>query len=123
MLWGIVLPLALGVAFAFKNRREIEPFATMPYLLLGGALLGLSLLIPPLGEHVYRSILRFFAVIGFIVSNIALTITFYLAVTPLGWILKATGKDSMDNKFKRESPPEWRSHKTKDDLRRYYRLF
>ena len=123
LLWGLFLPLLLILSAWLRHRDDLDWSRSPLYFMLGGAILGLALLTPGLGEHVYVFILRAFSLVGFVVSNAGLTVIFYGIVTPLGALLKVFGTDSMDAGFKKGKPPKWRTHATKSDPRRFYRLF
>lgn len=123
LLWGLVFPLVV-LMIAWARHRDDAGFPRGPIVVLAlGALLGAGLLIPRIGESIYIGVLRIFSVVGFIIGNVGLTLMFYLVVTPVGFALKLTGKDSMDKRFKKGDPPKWRERKGNLEPRRYYRLF
>lgn len=51
--------------------------------------------------------MRFGLLLGSIVSPIALGIIFYLAITPLGLLMRLTGKDPLRLRLDRQSPTYW----------------
>lgn len=118
--WGVLLPVLIGSVSWYKNRAEPEPWNLMIWLLIPGILLSASLLIPATGVAVYIWVIRIFAIVGFFVGRILLTLMFYLCVTPLALVMRATGRDPLDRDMK--SPPRWHAHHGRDDPRRYYRL-
>lgn len=120
-LWGGALILwgafrAWRATHGAQSGSHIFPSA----LIITGALLAAALLRPGLGERIYLAVLRFFSVIGFFVSTIIFTLSFYLVVTPLGWALRLSGKDLLD--IRPGAQPAWRDHTTPNDRKRYYRL-
>ncbi len=120
LLWGLVLPLVIAVIYWVRHRNDADPGMT-PQVIMGvGVSFGLCLLVPVLGEKIYVGVLRAFAIVGFVVSNIVLTLVFYLMVTPIGVVLRATGKVASEKKANR---PRWIPHKVRPDLRQYYRRF
>lgn len=123
LLWGLFLPLLLILSAWLRHRDELDWSRAPLYYLLGGVVLGLALLTPGLGQHLYIFILRAFSLVGFVVSNVGLAVIFYVIVTPVGALLKLFGTDAMDAGFKKGEPPKWRAHATKTDPRRFYRLF
>jgi hypothetical protein len=58
-----------------------------------GVALALGALVPGLGRFFYLLVYVPTSVIGFVVSNVILTLIFYLVFTPLGLLLKLLGKD------------------------------
>lgn len=68
-----------------------------PYLLGGAALFGLWGLIWPSGlGPIFRLWMSLAIVLGFIVSRLLLTALFFLVITPIGLVLKLSGKDLLD---------------------------
>ena len=62
--------------------------------------------------------------IGFVVSHIVLAVVFYLVLTPIGFLTRVFGYDSMKRSFDPESESYWveRSAETADP-KRYFRQF
>jgi hypothetical protein len=123
VLWGLVLPFAFGGVYALRHRGEPEPWSLFLTLIPWFAVLGVLLLIPRVGEKVYLGVLGFFSIFGFIIGTTLLSLMFFFVITPLGWVLRRTGRNSIDMKFRNGAGPAWHEHHGKKDLRRYYRLF
>lgn len=122
-LWCVVLPLVFWTVHWF--RRDGDDGSGFPWAIVGGifGVLAVSLILPVVGEKTYLGVLGVFSVVGFIIGNILLILTFYLLITPLGRVLKLTGKSSFDTHFNEEdSPPHWTKHKRNVDRRRFYRM-
>ena len=120
-LWGGGLVL-LGIWLAWRRLRLGEPGGLAPWISAGvGLALAVALLIPTVGPAVYLHLLRVFAVVGFVVSHLLLTVVFYLVVTPMGWLLKLLGNDPLA--LRPDARPRWHSHRGQPERRRYYRLF
>jgi len=122
-LWGLVLLPGLGGLRWLRRRGEAEFWETADGFVIAGVALAAALGLPGVGQWVYLTILRAFSLIGWCIGNLGLTVIFYAIITPAGWLLRATGKSSVDLKFKRGGPPRWRRHPPPPDKRRYYRLF
>lgn len=122
LAWGIAFPLAFGLLRWLLHRDEPYPLSLTAKLVAVGVVFGLALLIPTLGEGLYLWVLRIFSIVGFVVSSVALTLVFYLVVTPMGWGLRVTGKISDGREFKTGSSPSWKTYEGHKDPRRYYRL-
>ena len=67
-------------------------------LWLSGLALAAGALLPGLGRLVYLLVYLPTSVIGYVVSNVVLTLIFYLVFTPLGWLLRLTGYDLLQLK-------------------------
>ena len=61
--------------------------------------------------------------IGWTVSHLLLGGLYYLLLTPVGWIVRATGNDPMKRKFDRAAQTYWVEHRTGDDPASYFRQF
>ena len=123
LLWGLGLPLVFGGASAWKHRGEPEPWSLFFVLLPPFAALGVSVLLPRVGPHVYLAVMRAAAVVGFVLSHVLLVVFFYLVVTPLGALVRALGKSSVDLAFKSGEPPRWHAREGNPAPERYHRLF
>ncbi|HTP95844.1 MAG TPA: SxtJ family membrane protein [Burkholderiales bacterium] len=64
-------------------------------LVVSAVLLVVTLAAPALLALPNRVWLRFGLLLNRILSPVVLAIMFYLVVTPMGWIMRASGKDSM----------------------------
>ena len=79
-----------------------------PYFLAPGLLLIVSgLLLPKMLKYVYIAWMSVAIVLGFIVSNVILTVFFFLVITPIGLITRLLGKDFLALKIDREAPTYW----------------
>jgi hypothetical protein len=68
-------------------------------LVAGGVFLSLALLKPSTLTRLNRLWMRFGLLLGKIVSPIALGVLFLMVITPIGWALRLTGKDTLRLKF------------------------
>lgn len=80
----------IGLIFAWKH----QGFTNETFVLWGvGVALAVAALIPGLGRAAYLLVYIPTGILGFVISNIILTGLFFLIFTPIGLILRATGKD------------------------------
>lgn len=125
MVWPVAV-VTIALVHGWVQRRqgdEISVLETAIHALPWAIAAGVILLIPVLGAHFYLWVLRAFGVVGFVVSNLLMTLIFFLVVTPIGFYLRLSGKASVDTIFRSAEPPRWRPHPRPADARRYYRLF
>jgi hypothetical protein len=61
--------------------------------------------------------------IGWIVSHIMLAIVLYLVLTPVGLVLRLTGKDPLVRGFDPEASSYWTPHRRPATIDRYFRQF
>ncbi len=121
VVWGGALIL-LGLWLRYDRLHDGRPLGLAPSILpAAGSSLVLILFAPGPNERAFLWILRVFAIVGYLVSTVMMTLSFYLVVTPLGWLLKAMGKDPL--RLAPGAQPAWHPHPDHQDRRRYFRLF
>jgi hypothetical protein len=84
---------------------------------VGGSLLGLGLALPSSLKHVHRIWMKIGHVLGYVNTRILLGVIFYGLITPMGLIMRLSGKDSMHrvlvpeaNTYRVIRPPRSRLH-------------
>ncbi len=92
LVGGVLIALALVGLWRIGGR-----FTTAVYALLGagGALVALGLAAPAVLRPLYRVWMGLALVLGFVMTRVILTLVFFLVVTPVGWIMRALGKDPL----------------------------
>lgn len=117
----ISIIIMLGEHFGIKKFSNALHLSI--YLLLAGIIIFvLSYLAAPAARPVY--LLWFFvaACIGIVVSNLILIFFYYLIFSPLGLLMRLSGRDPL--KLKKASQiSNWDDRKRKIDLKRYYRQY
>lgn len=94
--------LLLGGWFLFRAK----PW--WPYLLTPGALLVLGGLIAPKSlKHVYIAWMSLGFILGLVVSNIILTIFYYVVLTPVGLVARLCGQDFLSLKRNPAATTYW----------------
>jgi len=88
--------------------------------LAGGLAAALS---PMAGRTLYRGWMFAALPIGWTISHLILGVVFYAVMTPLGLLMRATGKDPMDRRFDRAARTYWIPHRQETDPKRYFRQF
>jgi hypothetical protein len=79
-----------------------------PYFLAPGvALMVFGFLLPKALKYIYIAWMSVAIALGFVVSNVILTVFFFLVVTPIGLITRSLGKDFLALKIDREAPTYW----------------
>ncbi|HKG62271.1 MAG TPA: SxtJ family membrane protein [Pyrinomonadaceae bacterium] len=87
-----------------------------------GVTLAVAAFVPKLGRIAYLAVYLPTSIIGYVVSNVMLALMFFLVITPLGFILKLTGKDLLQQRRqKRET--QWTPVKEIKNEDSYYRQF
>jgi hypothetical protein len=98
---AIILTLVASVQWYLDIRLYVYFIVAAIVILLFG--LFLPIVIKPL--FIAFSYLGF--VLGWIMTRLILSLLYYLVFTPIGWILKLTGKRLLDTSFKPEQESYW----------------
>ena len=69
--------------------------------------LSLALFIPRLLSPVEKYWMKFAGILGFIMTNILLTLVFFIGVLPTGLLMRALGKDPLRKGFDRDLDSYW----------------
>ncbi len=101
MLVGMILML-LGAWFFYRG-KPASPFVFCPGVLL----FFLGLLFPGTLLCVYLPWMGIGLALGFVVSQVLLTLLFFLLVTPLGLFGRIIGKDFLRKKLDRDAASYW----------------
>ena len=93
---------ALGVMFWLRHKPAF------PYLLTPGlGLMVLGVVWPRALKYVYLGWMEVAFLLGFVMSNILLTLLFFLVMTPIGLVARLFGKDFLSLKLDRAAPTYW----------------
>ena len=87
-----------------------------------GATLAIAAFVPKLGRVAYLAGYLPTSIIGYVVSNVMLTLMFFLVITPLGIIMKLMGKDVLQQR-RQNRTTQWAPVKETKDEASYYRQF
>ena len=97
-----------GVFTALASLMWLRHKAYFPYFLVPGVMLiAFGFLRPKALKYVYVAWMSVAIVIGFVVSNVILTLFFFLVITPIGLITRLLGKDFLALKIDREARTYW----------------
>jgi hypothetical protein len=77
------------------------------FLAPGIALMVFGFLLPKILKRVYIAWMSVAIAIGFVISNVILTVFFFLVITPIGLMTRLLGKDFLALKIDREAPTYW----------------
>lgn len=102
--------IALGVVLLLRHRPSY------PYLLgVGAALSAFGALWPRALKSIYIAWMALAFTLGFVMSNVILTLLFFLVVTPMGLLARLFGKDFLARKWDKRGASYWipRARETK----------
>lgn len=94
--------LLLGLWFLYRHRAQAAWF-----LGVGSALLGLGLAAPKGLKQVYIAWMTLGFMLGFVVSNLLLTLFFYLIMTPIALAARAFGNDFLGRRWNSQASSYW----------------
>ena len=117
MVGGVFL--ALGLFFLLRHK------AAGPYFLIpGGLLMLLGLVLPRVLRPVYLGWMSVAFVVGFVMAHVILTLFFFLVITPIGLLARLAGKDFLSLKLDRSGKSYWipreRKSKTSAEYERQF---
>jgi hypothetical protein len=119
LLWAAFLALVAWIVW----RRTGSSTAAWTLVAVGmaGALLGL--VAPRAMRPVFVGLMIVNYPVGWLMTNVLLAAIFYVVVTPLGIIMRLTGRDPMQRRFDREAPTYWTPRRRDESPSRYFRQF
>ena len=103
--FGITMAVALallGLLLLWRGRGYYIYF-----LELSAAFLFFGLLIPAVLLPVHKSWMSLAVVMGWVMTRIILIVVFYLVVTPIGLIIRLSGKDLLSVQFDKNASSYW----------------
>lgn len=100
LLGGVVIGV-FGILIPLLHHRSIYSGPGIVWL-IGGILIGLSLIFPQSLNPVYHVWMRFGILMSKIETPLVLGIVFYLVMVPMGFFMRMTAKDPMRRKLDRD---------------------
>ena len=61
--------------------------------------------------------------IGFVLSHVIMATLFFLIITPIGLVMRAVGRDPLDNEFRDGGETYWRASRPKRPAESYFKQF
>jgi hypothetical protein len=118
MVGGVFVALAL---LLWWRQRAWWPWLAVP----GGMLVIVGAVLPAMLRRVYLAWMGLALVLGTVMSTLLLTLLFFLAVTPIGWLARLRGKDFLRRRIEPGSASYWlpRDRSTHRDRAYYERQF
>lgn len=109
----------IGLLVAWRRHGIGTPTLTLWNI---GAALAVAAVVPVLGKFAYLVVYVATGIVGFVISRIVLTVIFFLLFTPLGFLLKLTGKDFLHSR-RNQAGTEWIAHPGVRDRKSFYHQF
>ncbi|MDD5217788.1 MAG: SxtJ family membrane protein [Candidatus Omnitrophica bacterium] len=101
--------LIFGALFWWRQ-KDFYPHV----LAAGGVLIVLGWTVPMLLKPLQKVWMTLALMLGWVMSRVILSLLFFLAITPIALILRFTGKDLLDTKYKDGKNSYWHKRSSKD---------
>jgi len=103
--FGIVMFVAFGLIGGWLLWKQREWYLWM--FAASGFFLACALALPVVLRPLYFIWMAFAAVAGWFMTRVILAILFYLIITPIGLVMRLTGRDPLDRKFPGKEKSYW----------------
>jgi hypothetical protein len=90
---------------------------------VGGVLAAIYLAAPRARRMIYLGWMYAAFPIGWTVSHLLMGVVYYLIITPIGVIMRASGRDPLSRRFDRTVQSYWTPHAPVRDVGRYFRQY
>ncbi len=113
---GIVFGL-LGAYFLWRGKSHAPYFlGASTFFLFFGAYF------PAFLKPVQKAWMTLALLMGWVMTRVILAIVFYLVITPIGFMIRLSGKDFMNRSFPRREDSYWLDHakRVKEDYERQF---
>jgi hypothetical protein len=120
--------VVVGIAFLLFGllRWWLHNFEHIPvvFFSLGGVLITLGLVAPPLLKPVFIAWMKLAIVLNWIMTRVFLSVAFYLMITPARWMIHYFGEDPLKRAYLPESETYWEKPdyqpRTREEFRRMF---
>ena len=118
--FGLMFAILCGVIGGIVLWQGGSPKASKVIWAVGVILSLVYYAIPPLRRIFYYGWMKAVYPIGWMLSHLILAVTFYLVLTPMGWLMRLLRRDPMRRKLQPEATTYWTEHLTAHDPSRYF---
>jgi hypothetical protein len=121
---GIIIPLTLLTIGGLEKAFGVDPKYIVWVLIAIAVVGGLAIFVSPaMGKSLYTKWMYAALPLGWTFSHLVFGIVFFLVMAPIGFILRAIGKDPMERSFDRSVASYWIPHEQAADPGRYFRQY
>lgn len=113
-IFGLVMLVGFGILGGINlwawHRTGVESRLLLASVLIGTGTIVfvISVVAPRSLPPVYGAWMRFGEGIGTLVSTVLLGAAYFLVVTPVGWLMRATGTDPLERRLTRKEGTYWK---------------
>ncbi|HEV3303942.1 MAG TPA: SxtJ family membrane protein [Planctomycetaceae bacterium] len=112
---------ALVAWLVFRRTGSVTVGVSIASVGVALALLGLA--IPRALRPVWVVLMVVNYPIGWVITHVVMAMIFYLVVTPVGTIMRLTGRDPMERAFDRRAKTYWKTRRSDPDSACYFRQY
>ena len=121
--FGVLLAVFFALAGGLVHWRLETPAGARMVWTGGAALAAIYAAAPPLRRWIWLGWLYAAFPIGWMLSHLVLAATYYLALVPIGLLLRLFRGDPLDQTPDRSAASYWAARQPVRDVRRYFRQF
>jgi len=116
ILSGILFVLGILAFLRKHNQYRFEwPLSVI--------VLVITLAVPRVLSYIYRAWMLVAEGISWVLLRVILGVFFYLVLSPVGFFMRLSGRDMLDEKIDREAVSYWKKKTSKPNQEQYERLF
>lgn len=121
--FGWLLPAFVAVSAWLLYRGGAAPWVAQGVVAAGVVLTLAFALVPSWRTRLYVAWMRVVFPIGWIVSHGLLAFIYFLIVTPIGRLLRLTGRDPLRRRIDRSAPTYWQIRMPERSVQHYFRQY
>ena len=122
-LLGFLLPAGMGL-IGGSAAYGPSPLTVATIVWIAGGVVSVVIWAAPgFARTVYGGWMDAAEPVGWTLTNVLLAIVFYLVVTPIGLIMRLSGRDPMQRRFEPSAGTYWIEHSPPTDPDRYFQQF
>jgi ABC-type sugar transport system permease subunit len=122
-LFGVLFAAFCGLVGSLLRWQAGAGAAALAVWGVGIAFLLVYYAVPPIQRVAFRAWIRVTFPIGWTVSHAVLAVVWYGIFTPIGLLLRLSGRDVLKRRFERGAPTYWVAHEPAEAASRYFKQF
>lgn len=114
--------LTIGIVFAILCVLTLwRGKAVCPYFLALAVLFaGFGIILPQALKPLQKIWMAFSVIVGFVASRVIVFVLFYAVLTPIGFIIRVTGRDILDERIDKTKASYWHKRPEEAKPKEYY---
>ena len=104
--FGWMLPIVLGLIAGVSYWRGHATTANVLVAIGAGGFAG-SVIVPSLWLRFFKAWMRLAEAMGFVMTRVLLGVFYFVIVTPVGLVMRLSGRDPLNTSFRDGKPTYW----------------